>query len=178
MKIYSLGYQNLSVELYVQNLVNAGVGIILDVREHAWSQRPAFVKSNLQKALSDAGMDYCHIKQAGNPSQNRKTARNARECLARYREHLRSNRGCLDALLLMIRQAEEKGRPACLTCYERKPKECHRSILVDELVKLDPTIITIHLEPTLPTLSSKKLKARPQSLAANAFLSPALLPFT
>ena len=129
MKLFTLGYQNLNVELYVKSLVNAGVGIVLDVREHAWSQRPAFIKSNLRSSLLSAGIEYQHVKDAGNPSRNRKTARNATECLSRYRRHLKDHAGCLAELLTIIRNGSEAGRPACLTCYERESQNCHRSVL-------------------------------------------------
>ena len=95
MKLYTLGYQSLSAPLYLQSLVNAGVGIVIDVRENAWSQRPDFIKSNLSRALATVNIDYSHLKSAGNPSSNRRNARNARECLRRYRKHLRAHGDCL-----------------------------------------------------------------------------------
>lgn len=176
MKLFTLGYQNLNVELYVKSLVNAGVGIVLDVREHAWSQRPAFIKSNLRSSLLSAGIEYQHVKDAGNPSRNRKTARNATECLSRYRRHLKDHAGCLAELLTIIRNGSEAGRPACLTCYERESQNCHRSVLLEELLRLEPLITPLHLEPTIQT--STALKEPRHSLTANAFLAPAWLPFT
>ena len=179
MRIYTLGYQGLSSALYVQGLINAGVGLVVDVREHAWSQRPAFVKANLRNTLAAAGIDYCHVKEAGNPSRNRKAAKTATECLTRYRSYLRGNASCLDQLLLIIQKADEMGRPACLTCYERDSHECHRSILLEELAAVAPTLLSVHLEPTLPT-KTKAWRHEPSrnSLTSTAFLTPALLPFT
>jgi uncharacterized protein (DUF488 family) len=63
MKLYTLGYQSLSERLYLQTLVNAGVGIVIDVRENAWSQRPDFIKSNLRSALATRNIDYNHSKR-------------------------------------------------------------------------------------------------------------------
>lgn len=181
MKIYTLGYQGLSAELYVQALVNAGVGVVLDVREHAWSQRPAFVKSTLQKALLAAGIRYEHIKAAGNPSQNRKTARSAAQCLGRYRTYLRENTDCLHSLLLAIESAADSGRPACLTCYERSYEECHRSVLIEELKTLESSLAANHLEPFIDR-KKKKIRstssAKTHSLLSSAYVGPAFLPFT
>jgi len=176
MKLYTLGYQSLSVPLYLQSLVNAGVGVVIDVRENAWSQRPEFVKSNLRRALTTVGIDYHHLRSAGNPSSNRKNARSAKECLRRYRHYLRAHSDCLSELLALVREADSQGRPACLMCYERDIANCHRSVLVEELLVVVPTLSPYHLQPTLhvPTKTFKEVR----SLMSDAFLSPALLPFT
>jgi uncharacterized protein (DUF488 family) len=176
MKLYTLGYQSLSGQLYLQSLVNAGVGIVIDVRENAWSQRPDFIKSNLRRVLATADIDYYHLRAAGNPSSNRKNARSARECLSRYRKHLRGHADCLAELLALVREADSRGRPACLTCYERDSANCHRSILIEELRAIAPVLNAYHLQPTLqvPQKTFKPVR----SLMSDAFLSPGLLPFT
>jgi hypothetical protein len=181
VRIYTLGYQGLSTEMYVQALINAGVGLVLDVRERAWSQRPEFVKSRLQTLLMSSGIEYAHIKAAGNPSANRKTARSAAQCMSRYRNHLAKNSNCLRTLLLSIESASNDGRPACLTCYERHYTDCHRSVLMEELIKLEPASRPIHLEPhiTPKPRNGKQLKAvdRSQTPFGSAFMAPAFLPF-
>ena len=176
MKLYTLGYQSLSGQLYLQSLVNAGVGIVIDVREHAWSQRPDFIKSNLRRALATLDIDYQHLRAAGNPSRNRKNARSAKECLRRYRQYLRTHSDCLAEILALVYEADSRGRPACLTCYERDSATCHRSILVEELRTVAPAINAYHLQPTL-YISPRTFKPV-RSLMSDAFLSPALLPFT
>jgi uncharacterized protein (DUF488 family) len=180
LKIFTLGYQGLSSELYVRSLVNAGVGTVLDVREHAWSQRPEFVKSSLRNALLAAGIEYAHIPTAGNPSKNRKTAKSAAQCLSRYRKHLTQNDACLRGLIFVIEAAAKIGKPACLTCYERSYSDCHRSILMEELLKLEPSLNPIHLEPYIEPKRRKTSVGSSrdrQSPFRTAFLAPAFLPF-
>jgi uncharacterized protein (DUF488 family) len=151
VKIYTLGYQGLSPELYVRTLINAGVGLVLDVREHAWSQRPEFVASTLQKALLSSG-----------------------------REYLARNPTCLRGLLFAIEAASSNRRPACLTCYERPYTECHRSVLIEELIRLEPTIRAIHLEPSISPKARKGKQATDKSHSpfGSSFVAPAFLPFT
>ena len=176
MKLYTLGYQSLSGPIYLQSLVNAGVGIVIDVRENAWSQRPDFIKSHLRRVLATVDIDYHHLRAAGNPSTNRKNARSARECLRRYRQHLKAHADCLVELLALVREADSRGRPACLTCYERDSANCHRSILIEELRGVEPALNPYHLQPTLH-IAPKTFKPV-RSLMSDAFLSPSLLPFT
>ena len=140
MRVFTIGYQGISLPDYVEILSSHGIGIVLDVRETPWSRKPGFSKSQLSRALEGAGIQYQHVRSAGNPSENRKTAESVKDCLQKYRKHLRRHFGCLDELLDLIKVAEASGRPACLTCFEKMPEECHRSILVEALRKVEPRL--------------------------------------
>lgn len=133
MLVLTLGYEGISIEEYVASLQAHSVGIVIDVRETAWSFKRGFSKRPLSAALKSAGIEYLHVKSAGNPSKNRRTARSTRECLQRYRRYLGKNPSCLDELIAQIARAHRRGSPACLTCYERLPADCHRSVLLDAL---------------------------------------------
>jgi uncharacterized protein (DUF488 family) len=146
MRLYTLGYQQVSLQDYLQSLVESGIGVVLDVRETAWSYKRGFSKSQLQAALNNVGISYIHVPSAGNPSQNRKTAKSPAECLRRYRKHLNQHPSCINELLVHIKRAAKAGRPACLTCYEKHHSDCHRSILVDALQIAEPKIRPRHLE--------------------------------
>lgn len=152
MKVFTLGYQGLTLELYTDMLVDAGVGLLIDIREIPWSYNRRYIKSVLERTMTAADIEYVHIKECGNPSANRKTARSIKDCLAKYRRHLRKNSHCLRTLLDHIKVANDVGRPACLTCYEREAHECHRSILLEFLVDANPSIEVIHLriDPSIP----------------------------
>ncbi len=162
MRVFTLGYQGLSLDLYTETLVSAGVGTLIDVRLTAWSYNRKYIKSVLERTMADADLDYVHLKDCGNPSINRKTAKSAKDCLAKYRKYLAKNPHCLVELKEQIKAASDSGRPACLTCYEREPHECHRSILLDFLVSSDPRIKVSHLvvEDGLPR---KDVESTPSS---------------
>jgi uncharacterized protein (DUF488 family) len=147
MRIYTLGYEGLNLHDYIEVLRAANVGVVLDVRENPWSQRPDFIRGNMQPSLVSAGIDYIHVRSAGNPAHIRKTSQSVEECLRRYREHLETNDSCVGELYSYIRLASERGRPACLTCYERSPENCHRSILAGALVRLATSVEPLHLPP-------------------------------
>ena len=145
MNVFTIGYQGLSIDEYVQALSSHGIGIVLDVRETAWSYKVGFSKKPLTEALTEVGIAYSHIKAAGNPSTNRKTARSTRECLQRYRVYLAANPACLRELSGAILAAHKNGQPACLTCYERFPEECHRSVLLDTIKLENPGLRVTHI---------------------------------
>jgi len=137
ISVYTLGYQGLTLSDYIAILHRAGVGVVLDVRENAFSYKPGFSKTQFQAGLANEEIEYKHIRSAGNPSANRKSATSIAECLARYHEHLRANSACLDELSHLIKEAWLRKVSVCLTCYEHLPTECHRTILLDELISRD-----------------------------------------
>jgi uncharacterized protein (DUF488 family) len=148
--VYTLGYQGITIERYIGILQAASVGIVVDVREVPWSHKPGFCKSYLQKALDQAGIRYVHVRAAGNPSSNRRTAKSAQECLRRYRTYLRGNEACINDLLSLLDREMNENRSACLTCFERFHGECHRSILTEFLAVRDPELSFVHLPQHMP----------------------------
>lgn len=175
MKLYTLGYQGLSLGEYMRILRQAQVGMVLDVRDHAWSQRPEFVKSTLRDELARVGVNYLHASFAGNPARIRKRARSAADCLRKYRAYIQAEEHAIQTLNQIIAESVISGHPVCLTCYERDPSNCHREILVELLTPLNKGMEVIHLPPpdnrrVLPEF------ARNESLKKTAFLQPALLP--
>jgi uncharacterized protein (DUF488 family) len=135
LNLYTLGYQGVDVDAYVQQLKAAGVGIVADVRETPWSHKRGFCKNILSTELSKAGIEYVHVKSAGNPKANRRTAPDLAECLRRYRVYLAGNPAGVIDLIQVIRMAASRNRSVCLTCFEKDVNDCHRSILVEAMKK-------------------------------------------
>jgi hypothetical protein len=133
LNLYTLGYQGVDVDTYVKRLKAAGVGMVADVRETPWSHKRGFCKNLFSSELSKAGIEYVHVKSAGNPKENRRTASNMTECLMRYREYVKSNPAGVIELIQVIRTAASRNRSVCLTCFEKDVHDCHRSILVDAM---------------------------------------------
>ena len=67
MKIYTVGYEGLTLEEFLQRLQRAWVQIVVDVRDVALSRKRGFSKTALAAALRDAGMEYLHIRSLGCP---------------------------------------------------------------------------------------------------------------
>lgn len=120
--LFTVGYEGRSLD----ELVDAGVERLIDVRELPLSRRRGFSKTTLSEALREAGIEYVHVRALGNPKPNRERywAGNVEGGAAVYRKHL--NNGSRSALLEL---AESLGADrACLLCLEsdRDHTECHR----------------------------------------------------
>jgi uncharacterized protein (DUF488 family) len=133
VRLAGIGYQGLGADELIERLRAAGIAVVLDVRELPWSRRAEFSKRALAEGLARAGIDYVHVRAAGNPRENRKSGGTSAEILARYRAHLAGTPGVLDALL-----DAAAGRPAALLCYEADAAACHRSVLLAALAEQHP----------------------------------------
>lgn len=129
--LYTLGYEKRSIDEYLELLLAAEVGVLVDVRETAWSHKPGFSKTSLSAALSAVGIEYVHASFAGNPKALRAAAPSHAKCLVAYRALLKANSSILPRFEVLVGDFLREGAKVCLTCYERHAEDCHRSVLAD-----------------------------------------------
>lgn len=137
-RIYSVGYEGLSLDVLVERLTGNRVTTVVDVRLNPISRRPGFSRKRLEGALSAAGIDYVHEKALGNPPENRDSFRSGdgEDGRERMLEILMNGAG--DALQRIVDLASS-GRIALL-CVEREPHRCHRDVITDAAVEKNPAI--------------------------------------
>lgn len=143
LKIFTIGYEATTMAEFLAALKGAGVERVIDVRALPLSRRPGFSKSPLRAALSEAGMDYVHLKALGTPSDGRSAARAGRqEDLERiYADQLELPEAIVQSKQMLELAAE---KPSALLCFERDPGGCHRSLL---LTAAAPGASITHLFP-------------------------------
>lgn len=142
-KLFTVGYEGRSLDELIDELVDAGIKRLIDVRELPLSRRRGFSKTALGETLHNAGIEYIHVRALGNPKPNRDRywAGDIAGGAAVYRKHL--NNGSRSAL---VELAESLGQgPTCLLCFERDHAECHRDVIVDALQQLEPDLAVSHL---------------------------------
>jgi uncharacterized protein (DUF488 family) len=130
MRIFTIGYEGTTVGEFIAALKAAGVERVIDVRALPLSRRPGFSKTPLGAALDEAGIDYVHLKALGTPAEGRSAARAGRhqDLQLIYAGQLELPEAIAQGAL-MIELARE--RPSALLCFEREPKQCHRTLLLD-----------------------------------------------
>jgi uncharacterized protein (DUF488 family) len=131
IRLFTLGYQQRSLEEFVRLLLHAEIDVLLDVRETAWSHKPGFSKRRLAETLEANGILYVHARFAGNPKQLRTGAASPTECLQLFDRHLQANPVILEAFDELVGRFLDAGRRVCLMCYERHPGDCHRGVLAE-----------------------------------------------
>lgn len=139
MTTQSIGYQQKTVTELINTLSLHKVEKLLDVRELPVSRLPGFSKSKLAANLESAGIQYIHIRPAGNP--HRKAKANIEQCVALYSEYLMAN----PTIVELVAQ-ELSDEPVAVLCYERRHQDCHRSVLLDALRKHGLSISVVQAE--------------------------------
>lgn len=129
MRIFTIGYEGTTVPEFISALRKAGVERVIDVRALPLSRRPGFSKSPLKSALSEAGIDYVHLKALGTPAEGRAAARAGRHAdLERiYAGQLELPEAMAQSAQMLELVAE---KPSALLCMEREPAHCHRTLLL------------------------------------------------
>jgi uncharacterized protein (DUF488 family) len=130
MKIFTIGYENATVDEVLTALTAAGVSQVADIRAIAASRRPGFAKTALAANLASAGIAYRHFRALGTPKEGRDAAkRGDRATLERvYAGQLQEPAAQAEAAAL---KDWAHGESTALLCFERDPTMCHRSLLID-----------------------------------------------
>ena len=69
--LYTIGYEGISFEQYINKLLTNGVKVLCDVRRNPYSQKYGFLKNGLQEFLGLVGIEYIHIPELGITSSMR-----------------------------------------------------------------------------------------------------------
>ena len=136
-KLFTIGYEQTPPKAVLDELENAGVKLLVDVRAVASSRRPGFSKNQLAAGLDERGISYLHLRGLGTPKEGREAARSGKfELLHKiYAKHLKTPqaRENLDELSELVKKAG----PVCLLCYERNHEHCHRRFIAEIIEERD-----------------------------------------
>jgi uncharacterized protein (DUF488 family) len=129
MKIFTIGYEGTTQSDFIAALKAAKVERVIDVRAVPLSRKPGFSKNILANGLSEAGIDYVHLKALGTPPEGREAARKGRhsELQRIYAAQLDLPEAIVAGQQMRELAAE---KPSALLCFERDPAGCHRTLLM------------------------------------------------
>jgi uncharacterized protein (DUF488 family) len=126
--IWTIGYEQTTMDAFLGALTGAGVDVVADVRALPLSRRPGFSKSSLAANLAGAGIGYVHFRALGTPPEGRAAAR--RHDQATLERIYAGQLELPEALAAMAQLAGLAGeKRTALLCYERAACGCHRTLL-------------------------------------------------
>ena len=130
--LLTIGYEGSTLADFLATLQEAKVDVVVDIRDVPVSRKAGFSKHALTQALEAAGISYMHLKELGDPKEGREAARSGDydEFRRIYTARLRTPQAKVE-LKTAIGTAKEAR--ACLLCYERDPKNCHRSLVAKSM---------------------------------------------
>jgi len=128
MKLFTIGYGGAASKAFTECLMKAGVQTVVDVRLRPdRASLGIFIKAKkpekgIEHLLGEVGIEYRSLPELGNLFLDYEDWRERyTELLARAGD------------LLISRLAVIPGN-ICLLCAEKRPEECHRTLIADYLV--------------------------------------------
>lgn len=125
MNVYTVGYEGVALKQFIERLRLADVQLVVDVRDVPLSRKRGFSKTALSVALSEAGLQYLHIRELGCPKPIRDQYRldgDWKRYTAAFMAHLRQQAAAVRDLAAVCRRST-----AALLCYEADSTRCHRT---------------------------------------------------
>jgi uncharacterized protein (DUF488 family) len=127
-ELLTIGYEGCIIGKVIAELRAAGATHLLDVRAVPQSRKPGFSKRLLGAAVEEAGMRYVHLRGLGTPKAGRQAVRHG-DVAGMHRifgAHMATDEAQVDLANAVSLAA---GQRACLLCFERDHRECHRAIV-------------------------------------------------
>ncbi len=134
--LFTIGYEGISLEEYLNRLIQNDVRALIDVRNNPISMKFGFSKSMLKGYCESLGIIYHHYPQVGILSGQRRELRNQEDyddLFAKYRKlNLVETIPTQNAILQLL----EKYKRIALTCFESNICQCHRKPLAESIQNL------------------------------------------
>jgi len=142
--VWTIGYERLLPPELLNELREARIERVIDVRFRPQSRRPGMSKTRLSELLGDHGIAYEHRRALGTPADLRHLFHKGKiaEAAAAYRAHVEATApDALDGLAAEL----EHGPPTALLCLEADPAGCHRRVVTDALQERVPDLRVVDL---------------------------------
>lgn len=134
--LYTIGYEGISLEAYLNKLVKNDIKLLVDVRNNPMSQKFGFSKSQLIRYCEGLNIEYIHFADVGIESQYRQELKEQTDYDNLFDNYKKST---LPKSILtqkkILALLKEKSRIA-LTCFEANICQCHRKHLAEAITKL------------------------------------------
>ncbi len=134
--LYTIGYEGLSLEEYINQLIQKDIKVLCDVRKNSFSMKYGFSKSQLQAACEGVGIKFLHFPEVGIESSQRRELNSQNDYDALFesycQEILPQTLKTQEAIVALVEQHQR----VALTCFEGQYCQCHRSHLANAVAKL------------------------------------------
>ena len=127
--VYTIGYEGLSIDAFLDALLRRGIEVILDVRAVPHSRKHGFSRPELEQKCANMAIEYCHLPEAGIPSVVRREADSEEDLWRHYSSMILPT--IPDTISKITTTCSQ--RPTALLCFEADPIYCHRHVLAQTI---------------------------------------------
>jgi uncharacterized protein (DUF488 family) len=131
--LFTIGYEGISLEHYLNKLVQNDIKLLVDVRRNPLSMKFGFSKSLLKRYCENLGIDYVHIPEVGIHSNERQELNTQADYDNLFETYKATT--LIETTLQQehIIQLLQKHKRIALTCFEDNICQCHRKPLAESI---------------------------------------------
>lgn len=133
--LFTIGYEGVSLEKYLNKLVTNDVKLLVDVRKNPLSMKFGFSKSLLKKYCESLGIEYIHIPEVGINSDQRQELNTQQDYDALFDVYKKTTLKETNKYQENIIELLQKYKRIALTCFEADICQCHRKPLAESIEK-------------------------------------------
>lgn len=134
--LFSIGYEGISLEEYLNLLIKNDVRVLCDVRKNALSQKYGFSKSQLKGACEGVGIKYIHIPELGINSDKRRELNCQNDYDELFKEYEEDTLKYREDSLFFIQDLIKEENRVAITCFEKNKTQCHRTRVLNAIMNL------------------------------------------
>ncbi|MDR3666962.1 MAG: DUF488 domain-containing protein [Ignavibacteriaceae bacterium] len=144
--LFTIGYEGKTVEYFTNQLINADVKVLCDVRKNPLSMKYGFSKNQLKNIVENVGINYLHFPELGIASDKRKELNIKNDYDRLFSEYERTTLRTEETGLEKLYQVLLSNKRIALTCFEADHNYCHRSRTAKALsIKFENNYKIIHI---------------------------------
>jgi uncharacterized protein (DUF488 family) len=134
--LFTIGYEGISLESYINRLLENDIKLLCDVRKNSFSMKYGFSKSQLSNACNGVGIKFIHIPAVGINADKRRELNTQADYDRLFDEYKQT---------VLVEATEEQNeildllkeeKRIALTCFEANIDQCHRKHLAESITRL------------------------------------------
>lgn len=134
--LFTIGYEGISLEEYLNRLLKNNVKVLVDVRNNPLSMKYGFSKIKLQRYCNSLGIEYFHFPEVGIQSEQRQELNTQADYDKLFSDYRKNNLTKTTASQEKILNLLNEKKRIALTCFEANICQCHRKHLAEAIENL------------------------------------------
>ncbi|QFZ54499.1 DUF488 domain-containing protein [Oceanihabitans sp. IOP_32] len=131
--LFTIGYEGISLEAYLNKLIQNNIKLLVDVRKNPLSMKFGFSKTLLKRYCGNLGIEYIHIPEVGIDSSKRQELNTQSDYDILFDDYKKTVLKSTDDNQKQIMSLLKKYKRIALTCFEADKCQCHRFHLANNL---------------------------------------------
>ena len=131
--LFTIGYEGISLEAYLNKLIQNNIKLLIDVRKNPLSMKFGFSKTLLKRYCGNLGIEYIHIPEVGIDSSKRLELNTQYDYDILFDDYKKTILKSTEDNQKQIIGLLKKYNRIALTCFEADKCQCHRLHLANNL---------------------------------------------